>query len=104
MARGLPCIGSAVGGIPELLQPENLVPRGDAPALARKIREVVEDPERMARMSPGNLARARDYHTSLLTGRRREFFAYVHEATRQWNAGKSAPRPDIMDPADVCKV
>ena len=104
MARGLPCIGSAVGGIPELLQPEDLVPRGDAPALARKIREVVDDPERMARMSAGNLARARDYHTSLLTGRRREFFAYVREATRQWNAGKIAPRPDTMDPANVCKV
>ena len=29
MARGLPCIGSTVGGIPELLPAEDLVPPGD---------------------------------------------------------------------------
>ena len=29
MARGLPCIGSRVGGIPELLHPEDMVPPGD---------------------------------------------------------------------------
>ena len=29
MARGLPCIGSTVGGIPELLPPEDMAPPGD---------------------------------------------------------------------------
>jgi len=51
MARGLPCIGSAVGGIPELLSSEDLVSRGDAGALALKIMEVVSQPDRMTRMS-----------------------------------------------------
>ena len=41
MARGLPCIGSTVGGIPELLPPEDMVPPGDVSALAEKIREVI---------------------------------------------------------------
>jgi glycosyltransferase involved in cell wall biosynthesis len=99
MARGLPCIGSDAGGIPELLAAEDLVPRGDAPALARRIREVIDNPERMARMSARNLAKAREYHTSVLTGRRREFFAYVKEATRQWNETRIAPRPDTMEDA-----
>jgi len=85
MARGLPCIGSAEGGIPELLAAEDLVPRGNAMALARKIREVISDPDRMTRMSAANLARARDYHDFVLTGRRRQFFTYIREATQEWS-------------------
>jgi glycosyltransferase involved in cell wall biosynthesis len=96
MARALPCIGSAVGGIPELLPTEDLVPRGDAAALAHKIREVLSDPQRMARMSSSNLARARDYHASVLAGRRRQFYAYLREATRLWNQRNVAPHPEGM--------
>lgn len=84
MARGLPCIGSAVGGIPELLDAEDLVPAGDPAALARKITEVASDPKRMTQMSTKNLAKARDYHASLLTERRREFYQYLQQATLQW--------------------
>src|SRR4029077_4545824 len=50
MARGLPCIGSAVGGIPELLGASELVPRGNAAALAAKIEEVAMDFDRMTRI------------------------------------------------------
>jgi glycosyltransferase involved in cell wall biosynthesis len=85
MARGLPCIGSNVGGIPELLSTEHLVPRENAPALARKIKEVLSDPPRMTRMSATNRARARDYHNAALTARRREFYEYVRQATHDWN-------------------
>jgi glycosyltransferase involved in cell wall biosynthesis len=104
MARGLPCIGSDAGGIPELLPAEDVVPRGDAPALAARIREVIDNPERMARMSARNLAKAREYHTSVLTGRRREFFAYVKEATRQWNERRIAPPPDTAEDAKACRI
>jgi hypothetical protein len=85
MARGLPCIGSAVGGIPDLLGSEELVPRGDATALARKIKQISMDPERMNRLSGENLAKAREYHDSILSSRRRQFFTHVQEATRQWS-------------------
>ena len=70
MARALPCIGSTVGGIPELLPLEDLVPPGDAAELARKIREVVGDPGRMARMSARNLEKAREYREDALRERR----------------------------------
>jgi glycosyltransferase involved in cell wall biosynthesis len=85
MARGLPCIGSAVGGIPELLSPEELVSRGDAVALARKIAEISADPGRMSRLSTENLARARNYHDSILRKRRRAFLTHVQEETREWD-------------------
>lgn len=106
MARGLPCIGSTVGGIPELLADECLVPVGDAAGLARKIREVVLDPGRMTRMSAENLARARDYHASLLTDRRRQFFRFVRQATNEWmqNRPATAIEPDTVGGAKTVQI
>ena len=84
MARGLPCIGSAVGGIPELLPDEDLVPPGDAEALANKIAEVLSDPARMTRSAARNLEKARTYHNDVLRARRIEFYTYVKETTEAW--------------------
>ena len=84
MARGLPCIGSQVGGIPELLTPEDLVAPDNLAALAGKIREVVTDPERMARMSARNLEKARDYKEEILRERRNTFYCYLRERTEAW--------------------
>lgn len=83
-ARGLPCIGSNVNGIPELLQPEDMVEAGDIKGLASKIREVVTDPERMARMSARNLEVAHEYEEDILKERRRSFYSYVSDKTREW--------------------
>jgi glycosyltransferase involved in cell wall biosynthesis len=84
MARGLPCVGSTVGGIPELLPAEDMVPPGDAGALASKIREVVTDPARMARMSERNLRAAQDYRQDVLQPRRDAFYRHVRERTEAW--------------------
>lgn len=84
MARGLPCIGSTVGGIPELLPAEDMVPPGDVAALAHKIREVVTNPDRMARMSARNLEQAREYLEDILDRRRRAFYSYLHQYTMAW--------------------
>jgi glycosyltransferase involved in cell wall biosynthesis len=84
MARALPCIGSTVGGIPELLPPEEMVPPGDVNALASKIREVVISPERMARMSARNLEKAKEYTEEVLRERRNAFYRYVREQTELW--------------------
>jgi glycosyltransferase involved in cell wall biosynthesis len=84
MARALPCIGSAVGGIPELLAAENLAPPGDVQALARKIEEVVSSPRRMAEMSVSNLKRSEEFRQDVLDARRKTFYEYVKEVTKQW--------------------
>jgi glycosyltransferase involved in cell wall biosynthesis len=87
MARGLPCIGSAVGGIPELLEPGELVPPGDPVALAGKISEVLRNAPRRGAMSIRNLAKAMEYRNSVLSARRRLFYEYVYGRTERWQAG-----------------
>jgi glycosyltransferase involved in cell wall biosynthesis len=86
MARSLPCIGTAVGGIPELLAPENMVPPGDAASLAAKIAEVVGNPIRMARMSDENLVKASGFAESALCARRSEFYRRLRSITEEWIA------------------
>jgi glycosyltransferase involved in cell wall biosynthesis len=89
MARGLPAIGSTVGGIPELLPADDLFPPNDVPALAAKIREVLGDPERMARASARNLAKAREYSQEVLTPRRQALYTHVRTRTEEWLRKKS---------------
>ncbi len=84
MARGLPCIGSTIGGIPELLPAEEMAPPGDVAALAEAIRAVVTDPERMVRMSARNLARAHNYREDELRTRRTHFYRALREQTEAW--------------------
>lgn len=84
MARALPCIGSTAGGIPELLAADDLVTPGDVAALARKIREVSGNPERMAQMSSRNLTKAKEYHAEILSLRRRTFYQHVKRNTELW--------------------
>ena len=84
MARALPCIGSNVGGIPELLPSEDMIIPGNATALAMKIREVVTDPERMVRMSARNLETAKSYTDEILDEQRACFYKYVREHTEAW--------------------
>jgi len=79
MARGCPCIGSNVGGIPELLPAEDLAPPNDYKALAQKIMEVAADPQRMKTMSERNLARAKQFDPEALREMRRAFYQYVRD-------------------------
>lgn len=89
MARGLPCIGSDVGGIPELLAAEDLVKPGDVDGLARKIRDVLRDPERRRRMAARNLETARTYRADRLVEIRCEFYRAIRERTAAWLASRS---------------
>ncbi len=84
MARGLPCIGSAVGGIPELLEPGDLVPADDSGVLAARIRDVVRDPARKAAMSVRNIRVARGYSSATLDERRRSFLRHIRDLTKVW--------------------
>jgi len=90
MARGLPAIGSTVGGFPELLPAEDLVPPDDVPALAAKICEMLRDPARMLAASARNLDKAREYSQDILTPRRLALYTHVRERTEAWLRARRA--------------
>jgi len=83
MAAALPCIGSSVGGIGELIAPEDIVPPRDSHALAEKILEVLADPSRMSAMSTRNLAAAGRYRADVLKKRRTEYYRFVRDHCRR---------------------
>lgn len=84
MARALPAVGSAVGGIPELLDAAELVPPADPVALAARIREVLQDPARMEALSYRNLSVALEYCGAAIAERRRSFYRHIRDCTQRW--------------------
>ena len=92
MARSLPCIATTIGGTSELLPPEDRVPPGDVPALAQRIRQVVTNPERMARMSARNLEKAKEYREKALRERWTAFYRHVRERTEAWRGAANDGR------------
>lgn len=88
MARGLPCIATNVGGIPELLSSEDLVPPRDVFALAEKIQSVANDPERMATMAQRNWEAAKRYCSEELSRRRTKHYRKLREITEKYYSSK----------------
>jgi glycosyltransferase involved in cell wall biosynthesis len=89
MARGLPCLASPVGGIPELLPQAALVPP-DPALLAARIRELAQDGAARAAMSARNLARARDFREAALQPIREAFHAHLAALTAGWTLREGA--------------
>jgi glycosyltransferase involved in cell wall biosynthesis len=83
MARGLPCVGSDAGGIPEMLSASDVVAVGSASALAEKLESVLTTPETLAAMSARNLRTAREYTSDVQRPRRTAFHEAVRAATRE---------------------
>lgn len=81
MARGLPCVGTSVGGIPELLDECSLVPPDDVVALAARIRHFLVHPDLMKGLAQRNLRKAREFTEERLDSRRRMFYRRVRELT-----------------------
>lgn len=88
MARGLACIGSAVGGIPELLPPEFLVPAGEVLALAHRICNMLDQPEMMLNAALRNLDHAHEYEEAKLHHTRLEYYRAVRETAEAWLGAK----------------
>ncbi len=84
MARALPCIGSHAGGIPELLDAEDMVAPGDAAALAAKMAGVIRDAARRERMAARNLRTAAAYRSAALQRRRVALYSHLRRCTERW--------------------
>lgn len=92
MARGCPCIASAVGGIPELLLPDALVPPAAPQPLADAIKRFALDRDLLLRMIDRNVEVAQDFRPEVL-GRARSNF--LNEVRVRLAAANLPPRRDL---------
>jgi glycosyltransferase involved in cell wall biosynthesis len=60
MGAGVPVIATRAGALPELVGPERCVPRGDAAAMAERLRELWADPARRRAEGDELIARVRE--------------------------------------------
>jgi len=77
MAQGLPCIGTLVGGIPELLEEECLIEKNDIEALVKKITYFYDHPNFMSKMAEKNLTKAKEYEFNVLAARRTSVYKHL---------------------------
>lgn len=77
MAVGLPCIGTNVGGIPELLDESALISKNKPNALAIKIKNLIKAPSYYNDQATRNLLESSKYKGSLLHKKRQIFYDYL---------------------------
>lgn len=77
MGAGLPCIGSRVGGIPELLDACALVEEITPNVVAEKIKEFVNNPNLMNTQAARNFEEAKNYLEPYLNQKRKEFYQEI---------------------------
>lgn len=83
MARAMPCVGSDVGGITELLEPKYLIEPGNAEALAAAIENVLCEREQISQIALRNLTEGRKYHVEILQQRRVQFHKKLIEVSKK---------------------
>ena len=79
MAHGLPCIGSRVGGIPELLDESVLVKKNSPKQLANLIEKMINDLDFTNNQSINNLFKAQAYREDILSEQRNSFFINIKQ-------------------------
>lgn len=74
MSLGLPCIGTKVGGIPELIDNEFLVKKNCPEEIANKIIQLIEDSITYNNQSLTNLDKSKKYLNTALDKKRTDFY------------------------------
>lgn len=77
MAQGLPCVGSAAGGIPELLSTDFVFPKEDVARFIAILARLATDRDLRTRSGRANAQTARSYSPQELDARRRAFWQEV---------------------------
>jgi glycosyltransferase involved in cell wall biosynthesis len=82
MARGVPCVATAVGGVPEYLDKDCLVAPADPEALAEKILSVMTRPETLAVWSRKNVTATQAFAPERLEILRTRFWSEVRQQSQ----------------------
>ncbi len=82
MSCGLPCVGTKVGGIPELLNERVLVAPGNPQELAEKLAELIGNHAFAAAEAERNLRESHLYKSSVLMQRRTAFYEKLIQLSR----------------------
>jgi glycosyltransferase involved in cell wall biosynthesis len=77
MSIGLPCVGTNVGGIPELISKDVLVPKNDEKALFKVIKKTLSEPDFYNEQAKINLQNVHLYKESVLTQKRNQFYKFL---------------------------
>ena len=86
MARGLPCIGTDVGGIPELLPTEAMIPINSHQSLALKIEEFLINENSYNINALKNFEKSQEFSSELLDQRKVSFYKKVKELALDYNS------------------
>jgi len=79
MAKGLPCIGTRVGGIPELISPDCIVEANDIEALSETFSTIANNPGLLTQLSKQNFSTAHQYEDNILIEKRTQFYRHLNE-------------------------
>ena len=90
MARGLPCVATRVGGIPELLAADVLCDGGSVAQLVDRIGAILDGAVDANDQAARNLRRAGDFRSEVLRDRRRDFYRGVRVVTELWRSAEAA--------------
>lgn len=88
MSRGLPCVSTNVGGIPELLDSSELVSKNDPNNLAKKIYKVLTSPVYANKLAENNLKKSHEYEYNLINNRRLNFYNEIKNLTKKYQKEK----------------
>ncbi len=83
MSRGVACLASSAGGLPEYLRPEQLHPPGDVGALARQISALLKNPDAIAGLSALGFEGVERFDCDLIWSRRRHLYRRLAEMARR---------------------
>ena len=87
MSRGVACLASSAGGLPEYLSPEQLHRPGDVAHLTAHIRALLDNPASIARLSDFSLERVERFNRGTIEGRRRYLYQRLADMCRPNSGG-----------------